>query len=62
MYVSSFNVLKRDSDDVLRKALDIEVVKKRGQRRPKMTCGWQVEIKIKKIGLEKEEVVNRAKR
>ena len=62
MYVSSFNVLKRDSDDVSRKALDNEVVKRRGQRRPKITCGWQMEVKIKKFDLEKEEVVNRAKR
>ena len=48
------HVLRRDSAEVLRRALDFEVVGKRGRGRPHMT--WKREVKeyIDKIELKKD--------
>ena len=57
------NVLRRDDGHVLRKALEFEVKgkRKRGRGRPKKTWKMQVEKESKSVGLEKEDVMNRAR-
>ena len=40
------DVLRRDSNDVLIRELDFEVIEKRGRGRPKMTWRRQVEERI----------------
>ena len=45
------HVLRRDSDKVLRRALDFELVEKRGCGQPNMIRKRQVEEHIDKIGL-----------
>ena len=55
------HVLRRDNDSVLRVALDIEVSGKRKRGPPKKTWKKQVKEEPEKIGLKKEDVLNRAK-
>ena len=55
------HVLRRDDDSVLRVALDFEVSGKRKLGRPKKTWKKQVEEETKKIGLKKENALNRDK-
>ena len=54
-------VLRRDGDSVLRVALDLEVSDKRKRGRPKKTWKKQVEEETEKIGLKKEDALNRDK-
>ena len=55
-------MLRRDDDNVLRVALDLEVSSKRKQRQSKKTWKKQVEEEeTDKIGLKKEDALNRAK-
>ena len=53
------HVLRRDDDSVLRVALDLEVSEKRKRGRPKKTWKKQVEEETEKIGLKKEDALNR---
>ena len=53
--------LRTDVDSILRVALDLEVSGKKKGRRPKKTWKKQVEKKTGKIGLKKENALNRAK-
>ena len=53
--------LKRDDDSVLRGVLDFEVSGKRKRGRPKKTWKNRVEEETGKIGLKKEDALNREK-
>ena len=55
------HVLRRDDDSVLGVALNLEVIGKRKRERPKKTCKKQMEKESEKIGLKKEDALNRAK-
>ena len=55
------HVLRREKDDVLRRALAFEVDGVRRRGRPKKTWKKQVEEDIKKIKLNKEDAPNRGK-
>ena len=55
------HVLRRDDDSVLRVALDLEVSGKKKRGRPNKTWKKQVEEETEKIGLKKEDALNRAK-
>ena len=55
-------MLRRDDDSVLRVALDLEVSGKRKPGRLKKTWKKQVKEETEKIGLKKENALNRAKR
>ena len=55
------HVLRRDDDSVLRVALDLEVSGKRNRGRPIKTWKKQVEEETEKIGLKKENALNRNK-
>ena len=55
------HVLRRDEDDVLKKALRLTVAGHRKQGRPRKTWRRQVEEKIRRIGLNKEDALNRAR-
>ena len=55
------HVLRRDDDSILRVALDLEVTGKRKRGRPKKTWKKQVEEETEKVGLKKEDALNRAK-
>ena len=57
------HLLRKDNDKVMKKALDFEVVGKRGRGQPNMTWQRQVEIfiHIDKIGLKKENGTDRTK-
>ena len=55
-------MLKRDDNRVLRVGLDLEVSGKRKRGRLKKTWKKQVEEETEKIGFNKEDVPNRAKR
>ena len=55
------HVLRRDDDSVLRVALDLEVSGKRKHGRPKKNWKKQVEEDTEKIGLKKEDALNRDK-
>ena len=50
--------MRKDNDEVLRKALDFCSVCKRGHERPKMTWRRQVE---EQIGLKTKDAISRAK-
>ena len=52
---------EEDDDRVLRVALDLEVSGKRKRGRQKKTWKKQVEEETEKIGLKKEDALNRAK-
>ena len=53
------HVLRRDDDSVLRVALDLEVSGKGKRGRPKKTWKKQVKEETEKIGLKKEDPLNR---
>ena len=53
--------MRRDDDSVLRVALDLEVNGNRKRGRPKKTWKKQVEKETQKIGLKKEDALNRNK-
>ena len=55
------HVLKRDNDDVLRRALDFEVAERRGCGQPNMTRKRQVEEHINQIGLKRKDTTDRVK-
>ena len=55
------HVLKRDDDSVLRIALNPEVSGKRKRERPKKIWKKQVQEDTVKIGLKKENALNRGK-
>ena len=55
------HVLRRDSGDVLRRALDFEVAERRERGRPNMTWKRQVEEHISQIGLKRKDVIDRVK-
>ena len=55
------HMLGIDVDSVLRVALDLEASGKRKQGRPKKIWKKQVEEETEKIGLRKEDALNRAK-
>ena len=55
------HVLRRDDDSVLRVALDLEVSGKRKRGQPKKTWKKQVDEETEKIGLKKEDALNRNK-
>ena len=55
------HVLRRDDGHVLRKALQFKVKGKRKQGRPKRKWKMQVEKESKSVGLEKKDVMNRAR-
>ena len=55
------HVLKRDNDDVLRRALDFEEAGRRWRGRPSMTRKRQVEEHINQIGLKRKDTTDRAK-
>ena len=55
------DVLKRDGDDVLRRALDFEVVRKKERRQAKMRWIRQVEELIEEIAIKREDATDRTK-
>ena len=55
------HVLRREDGNILRKALDLEVMGKRRRGRPKSTWKRKVEEEVKKLGLEKEDALDREK-
>ena len=55
------HISRRDSDEVLRRALVFKVVGKRERGRPNMTWKRQVEEHINKIGLNKKDTEDRTK-
>jgi len=55
------HVLRRDDDHVLRKALDFEVGGSRKRGRPKKTWRRQVEEESRRVGLRKEDALNRVR-
>ena len=55
------HVLRREEDDVLRKALRLTVEGQRRRGRPKKTWKRQVEEEIRKIGMRKKDALNRAR-
>ena len=54
-------VLRKDNDDVLRRALDFEVSGRRGRGRPNITWERQVEVHTNLTGLKKEDAIDRVK-
>ena len=54
-------MLRRDDDNVLRVAMNIEVSGKRKRGRPKKTWKKQVEEETAKIGLKKDDALRRDK-
>ena len=52
------HVVRRDSDDVLKRVLMLEISGQRKRGRPKQTWKKQVEENVKRIGLEVEEAAN----
>ena len=54
-------MLRRDDGHILRKALEFEVRGKRKPGRPKKMRKMQVERESKSVGLEKMDVMNRAR-
>ena len=55
------HVLRRDDDDILRKALEFEVNGPRKRGRPKKTWRKQVEEELTRVGLKREDAQNRAR-
>ena len=53
------HVLRKDDDSVLRVTLDLEVSGKKKRVQPKKTWKKQAEEETKKIGLKKEDALNR---
>ena len=55
------HILRRDEDNVLRKALDLIVEGQRGKGRPRMKWRSRVEEEIGKVGLKAEDSWDRVK-
>ena len=55
------HVLRRDNGDVLRRALDFEVVGRRGRGRPNMTWKRQVKKHTDQHELKKKNAIDRSK-
>ena len=55
------HVVRRDDDNVLKKALMLEVNGQRNRERPKQIWRKQVEESVNKIGLEVDEAANRTR-
>ena len=55
------DVLRRNDDGILRVARDLKMGGKRKRGQPKKTWKKQVKKEAKKIGLKKEDVLNREK-
>ena len=53
--------MRRDEDNVLRKALDLIVEGQRGKGRPRMKWRSRVEEEIGKVGLKAEDSWDRVK-
>ena len=56
------HVIRRDDDNILKKAMMLEVNGKRKRGRPKMTWRRQVEESVKEVGLKIEEAADRTRR
>ena len=52
-------MIRRDNDNILKKAMMMEVNGQRKRGRPKMTWKRQVEESMKKVGLKIEEAADR---
>ena len=55
------HVLRRDNDDILRRALDFEVTGRRGRAPQKMKWKRQVEEHINQNGLKKKDAIDKVK-
>ena len=55
------HVIRRENDNVLKKAMMMEVNGQRKRGRPKMTWKRQVEESVKKVGLKIEEAADRTR-
>ena len=55
------HVIRRDDDNILKKAMMLQVNRQRKRGRPKMTWRRQVEESVKKVGLKIEEVADRTR-
>ena len=55
------HVIRREDDNILKKAMMMEVNRQRKRGRPKMTWRRQVEESVKKVGLKIEEVADRTR-
>ena len=53
------HVIRREDDNILKKAMMVEVNGQRKRGRPKMTWKRQVEESVKKVGLKIEEAADR---
>ena len=54
-------MIRRDDDNILKKAMMLEVNGKRKRGRPKMTWRKQVEESVKEVGLKIEEAADRTR-
>ena len=55
------HLLRRDNNDVLRRALDFEVAGRRGRGRQNMRWKRQVEKHINQIGMKRLDAIDRVK-
>ena len=55
------DVIRRKDDNILKKAMMMEVNGQRKRRRPKMTWKRQVEESVKKVGLKIEGAADRTR-
>ena len=55
------HVIRRDDDNILKKAMMPEMNGKRKRGRPKMTWSGQVKENVKKVGLKIEEAADRTR-
>ena len=55
------HVIRRDNDNILKKAMMMEVNKKQKRGRPKLTWRRQVKESVKKVGLKIEEAGDRTR-
>ena len=55
------HVIRRDDDNILKKAMMVEVNGQRKRGRPKMTCRRQVKESVKKVGLKIEIAADRTR-
>ena len=55
------HVIRREDDNMLKKAMMMEVNGQRKRGRPKMTWKRQVEERVKKVGLKIEEAADRTR-
>ena len=60
-YRHVISVIRRDDDNILKKAMMIEVNGKRKQARPKLTWRRQVEESVRKVELKIEEAGDRTR-